>query len=202
MNEKRYWVKYTVSIEGDNTLLRQCMARKRSTRQSRLLFPCSTPSWNRVQPDAQRDNRIHLQAAGHRNDDRDRGRGQAGQTHKARAVDLAYDDVKLSDRGSSASILSFPAHIEAAIAASYAQGNRRDKIKEALMAYVGFGEARADLLLSVYVALVRRSDKTITAIDFDGSGNKRDPSAAEKASLTYVFNAWGTSITKDLNRKL
>lgn len=201
VNEKRYWVKYTVSIEGDNTLVPAVHGKKAIN--STIKASVSVLN-TKLEPVSNLTRSVTIESIYKQpatetttvTEDEDKL-----AKHKARAVDLAYDDVKLSDRGSSASILSFPAHIEAAIAASYAQGNRRDKIKEALMAYVGFGDARAELLLTVYVALVRRSDKSITSINFDGTG-ARDPSAAEKASLTYVFNAWGTSITKDLNRKL
>lgn len=47
-----------------------------------------------------------------------------------------------------------------------------------------------------------KANKTVSNVDIDRNQTYRDPSAAEKASLTFVFNSWGTNISKELDKIL
>ncbi|MGV8937549.1 MAG: hypothetical protein ACOH2J_10530 [Allorhizobium sp.] len=199
VNDKKYWVRYSVAISGDNTLspasaslkfINSTITAKASvlntklnpvsglTREVTIESKYKKPATSNVTKDVDEDKL---------------------DKHTARDIDKNVA-VQLSDRHTDT--VTFPGPIEQAIANSYARGNTREKIKGAMMGYVGFGEARAELIMKIYVAVCRRSDKTVTNIDFDGSGAKRDPNAAEKAALTFVAGAWASNITQDLDKKL
>jgi hypothetical protein len=199
VNDKKYWVKYSIAISGHNSLTQ---AKKGLSYIDSTITAKASVLNTKLQPVSGLTREITIEskykapATSDLVSDVDQNKLDK---HGARDIDKNVA-VKLSDRHSDT--VTFPAHIEQAIANSYARGNTREKIKAAMMGYVGFGDARAELIMRVYVTVCRRADKTVTNIDFDGSGTKRDPNAAEKASLTYVANAWGSNISADLDRKL
>lgn len=199
VNDKKYWVSYSIAISGDNSLtqakaglnyINSTITAKASVLDTKLK-PVSG-----LTREATIESKYKKPATSDVTTDVDE---KKLDKHEARDIDKNVA-VQLSDRKTDT--VTFPAHIEQAIAKSYDLGNTREKIKAAMMGFVGFGEARAELVMKVYVAVCRRSDKTVTNIDFDGTGAKRDPNATEKASLTYVANAWGSNISDDLDKKL
>jgi len=195
VNVKRYWVSYSIEIVGANTLSPTVTGKKYIN--STILAKASVLN-TKLKPVSGLTQEVTIQS-NYQNPATSSITASVDQAklddHEARDIDKKVA-IQGTDR------VTFPSDIEEAIAKSYARGNSREKIKNLLMQYSGFGPSRADLILAIYVAICRRTDKTVTNIDLDGSGAKRDPNAAEKASLTYVRNAWGSVLSKDLDRKL
>jgi hypothetical protein len=204
VNKERYWVSYTVEIVADNQL--KPIAKNLKYINSTIETTVSVLGTD-LKPVSGLTEAFSISSTFEKDalavvDPNQQIDQDALDQHTARDIDLSHSNVQIPPDTSAVSVLTLPSHIENAIAASRARDNSRDSVKEALMAYPNFGEVRAELILRVYASVHRRQDKTITAVDFDGSGNQRDPSSSEKANLTFIFNSWGSSLSKSLDKKL
>lgn len=201
VNEDRYWVSYTVEIEAENQLKPTSRNKKfiDSTIKTSVsvLNTALQPVGNMVMA-FDIVSRFKKDALSNEVTPLDESL-LAG--HTARQEDKDYKDVKIPEDGHAPSVVNFPANVFGAIAGSYAKGSTREKIRDVLTGYSGFGEARANLLLTVYEGMKGRTDNTVKAINFDGNG-PRDPSPAEKASLTFIFDSWHGGMTRSINKDL
>ncbi|MGS4947734.1 DNA/RNA non-specific endonuclease [Meridianimarinicoccus sp. RP-17] len=177
VNDRRYWVRYEVTIRGGDTILETANGIKyvNSTMEAQ-----ASVLDTRLDPVSGLTRSVSIRseydtaAAVTTDENVD---AAALDAHTGRAIDQGVD-VQLSSRHGGGPTVTFPGEIETLLKAKIAARGRA-WVAARLRSYSGFGERSEAVLFKAYDAVKRRSDKTVDALNGD-----------EVGVFTRIRNSW------------
>jgi hypothetical protein len=188
VNDRRYWVKYTVDVNSDEKLTKQSGTKNLRGAPVDMYSIDGTfvaeasvlDTELQPVPNLTRKVTISSRFASVVDPSDMQVEDQATlDGHQARQVDL---DATIELPENSAGPPTFPQNIETALTVAFAAKGRGGTMT-ALKGYSGFGDGSEAVLLLAYDQVHGRDDKTITGL-----------SASQKGTLTRIINAWGKGL--------
>ncbi len=186
VNDDRYWVKYTVEIQGDNSLKNAKAGLKyinSTIHATASVLNTKLKPVSGLTREVTIESKYKEEATSTITTDVDEAKLDK---QKARDVDKAFDDVKLSDRHKDAEA-TFPKVVEDDILAARAKSKSFPKIKEILQGFPGIGPYSADLIIKVFQAVQKQSDKVLRGLE-----------PSEKGQITRIANGWSSAVSSAL----